>query len=57
MRLYSLAWQFRLSLVVMKLIQQCRECTKMKQEADDESGACGQDKLEDNELCRSSGSL
>ena len=38
----------------MKLTQQARECTKMK-ESDVESGAYGQEKLENNELCRSSG--
>ena len=55
MRLYSLVWQLRLALVVMKSIQQARECTKMKKEADAESGACGQEKIENIELCRSSG--
>ena len=29
----------------MKLPQQARECTKMKKEADVESGACGQESL------------
>ena len=28
---------------------------KMKKEADVDSGACGQNKLENNKLCRSSG--
>ena len=38
----------------MELVLQARECTKrtMKKEADVESGACGQEKLEDNELYR-----
>ena len=39
----------------MKLTQQARECTNMKNEAGVESGACNQEKLETNELCRSSG--
>ena len=55
MELYSLVWQDRLALVAMKLTQQGRECTKMKKEAGVESGACGQNKLENNEPCRSSG--
>ena len=29
--------------------------TKIKNEVDVESGACGQEKLKNNELCRSSG--
>ena len=41
-----------MTLVAMKLTQQARECTNMKREADVESGACGQEKLENNELCK-----
>ena len=36
----------------MKLTQQARDCTKMKKEADVESGAYGPKKLENNELRR-----
>ena len=43
------------TIVAMKLTQQAHECTMMKKEADVESGACGQQKIENNELCRSSG--
>ena len=39
----------------MKLTQQARVCTRMKKEADVESDARGQEKLENNELCRRSG--
>ena len=42
----------QLALVAMKLSQQARGCTKMKKKADLENGACGQEKLENNELCR-----
>ena len=52
MRLYSSVWQQRLALVTMKLTQQASECKKIKEEADLKSGACGEDKLENNELCR-----
>ena len=38
----------------MKLSQQARECTRMKKETNVENGACSQEKLENNELCRSS---
>ena len=38
----------------MKLTQQARVCTNMKEEADAESGACDEEKLENNELCTSS---
>ena len=36
----------------MKLTQQARECTRMKTEANVESGTCSSEKLENNELCR-----
>ena len=36
----------------MKLTQQAAECTKMKKEVDVKSGACDQEKLENNKLCR-----
>ena len=36
----------------MKLTQQVRERARMKKEADVERGACGQEKSESNELCR-----
>ena len=39
----------------MKLTQQARECTTMKKEAGVETGDCGKEKLENNELCRRSG--
>ena len=39
----------------MELNQQARECTKMKEEYDAESGACGQEKIKNNELCSISG--
>ena len=38
----------------MKLDQQTIECTRMNKEADFESRACGQEKLENKELCRRS---
>ena len=39
MRLYSSVWQWTLALVAMKLTQQARKYTRMKEEADVESGA------------------
>ena len=36
----------------MKLTQQARKCTKMKEEADVGSGTCGQENVDSDELCR-----
>ena len=41
----------------MKLAQQASKCTNIKKETNTESGACGQEKLENNELYRSSGAM
>ena len=51
-RLNNSVWQYMLALVAMKLTQQARECTKMEKETGVESGACDQEKFENNELCR-----
>ena len=39
----------------MKLIQQARELKRTTKETDIESGACGREKLENNELFKRSG--
>ena len=52
MRLYSSVWQWRLALVAMKLTQQAHKYTRMKEEADVGSGACGQENVDNDELCR-----
>ena len=36
----------------MELTQQASECKKIKEEAGVKSGACGKEKLENNQLCR-----
>ena len=52
MRVYSSVWQWRLVLVAMKLTQQASKYTRMKEETDVGSGACGQENLDNDKLCR-----